>query len=133
MKMTDNKRYTIYLILIFAASLTFFFLISAAIKAVPNSVTYTLYTEKQAAEGVRHIPEELPSCSYDSIYKVTEKGPFEIIAKDENIFVFYKDVCLYRVKAELSRFPDADKSTIISGITADNRQDLLEIIEYMES
>lgn len=113
------------LCLVFSAVLIMF-----CIKLIPGAITYTASTS-----GDSSVPyyERVSDCHYDSISDISEEGPFTIGADGNNIYIYSGNICLYRIKANLSQFPGADREAILSGIEISDKAFLYEIVGYMES
>ena len=130
MKITGKKK-----ILLSAALTCLCIVFSAAfimfgIKLIPGAITYTASTS-----GNNSVPyyEQAYFCRYDSVSDITEEGPFTIGADGDSIYIYSGNICLYRVKANLSQFPKSDREAILSGIEISDKASLFEVAQYMES
>ncbi len=111
--------------------------VAAGIKLLPNSVCYSVSTNHPESSLEQVGKRETPKlkCRYDSVYDIPESSDY-VLSYDkewECIFVKLYKECIYKVDADFGDFPDADKKALEEGITVQNKGELVQIIEYMES
>lgn len=132
MHLPINRNNLIYILFVFLCTLVFAFVIGATLLIVPDSITYHPI-EKSKEVSAKSLGVAENTCAFDKYSDITDTGPFIIRYEGGAIYVFSEKDCLYRIKAEIENFPRADKNAVISGITAETRERLFELIQFMES
>jgi len=133
--MTQKTELFLKIALPVIAASSVFFATAACIRYVPSAVTYdhaeTEIQRTENADAGTVSKEYAPDVTKLNI----EDSPHYIIkSRKENIVVENgEEKILYVVNADLCDFPQTDKEALENGIKAENREELFEIIEYLES
>ena len=132
MHLPINRNNIIYILCVFLCALIFTFVIAGTLFAIPKAVTY--HPLKDSTQVLAESPGIIENkCLFDYASDIRTSGPFLIRLDGDSIYVFSGKDRLYRIKTKPENFSRADRSAIITGISADTREKLFELIEYMES
>lgn len=129
MKTKDKKKLFTTICAVFLFSLAVTAAIISGFALAPDIVSYSVSTK----ESYPDTSEQTEKCLYKSFSEITEEGPFEIKCVGKNIYVLENNSFLYRIKAPLERFTAADVSAMREGITLQNRTELSELVQNIES
>lgn len=133
--MSNNTKKDVlkYLSAVFSVFLTLGFGFFA-VKLLPKAVSYDAVSSKVSneAENVVSVSESL-NALYEDVSNIPEKNEYTIKNYNDEIYVFFENTALYKIKAKLSDFPANDVFLLKSGMTITTKEELCEIVEYMES
>jgi len=129
MKKNDKKKLFTTICAVFLFSLAVTAAIISGFALAPDIVSYSVSTQ----DALYDTSEQTEKCQYRSFSEITDDGPFEIRCIGENIYILKNNSYLYRIKAPLERFTASDVSTMREGITLQNRTELSELVQNLES
>lgn len=105
-----------------------------AVKLLPGAVSYRISENDSANEaGIIVKASDSINAVYEQISSVPEKNEYIIKNKNDEIYVFCENIPLYKIKAKISDFPANDVFLLKSGMKIPSKEELCEIVGYMES
>lgn len=137
MKKSGYMRKLLPLCLSVLPAVLAFCMVSYAVKKVPNAVTYSVISVKNDVSE-QTVENETAEKAYVKsgldLEKLSPIGKYRILLRDGKILTLdEKGAEIYTVNADASQFPKEDITALEKGIDVSGREQLLEIISYLES
>ncbi len=121
-------------VVMFMLPMIFTFSCVFAVKCIPKDVLYSVNIEKTSTKQDLDLYKiEENEYMYDDLYLIPD-GEYIIRTKGKDVVVFSQNSeKIYLVKTNNESFSLSDQKELSGGIYISNREDLFEIVEYLES